>query len=242
MKDVGAVLLDVEGTTTPVEFVHQLLFPYARARVQEFLERHGAEPDVRADIAMLRAEHDAEPPGPQTPPPWRDDSQSLAAYVHWLMDRDRKSTGLKSLQGKIWEAGYRTGDLRGQVYADVAPALARWQGQARDIAIFSSGSVQAQQCLFAKSTAGDLSPFLRAYFDTTTGPKTAAQSYERIAAALERAPTQVLFLSDVVAELDAARQAGLHTRLCLRPPAPVPPRSAHPVIRTLDQVLPDHGR
>ena len=158
------------------------------------------------------------------------------------MDRDRKSTGLKSLQGKIWEAGYRTGDVRGQVYADVAPALARWQGQGRDIAIFSSGSVQAQQCLFANSTAGDLSPFIRAYFDTTTGPKTAAQSYQRIAAALERPPAQVLFLSDVAAELDAARQAGLHTRLCMRPPAPAPPSSGHPVIRTFDEVLVDDAR
>jgi enolase-phosphatase E1 len=210
--------------------------------VQEFLERHAAEPAVRADIAMLHAEHAAELAGPQTPPRWRDDTQSLVAYVHWLMDRDRKSTGLKSLQGKIWEAGYRTGDVRGQVYADVAPALARWHGQGRDVAIFSSGSVQAQQSLFANSTAGDLGPFIRAYFDTTTGPKTAATSYERIAAALQRPPAHVLFLSDVAAELDAARQAGLHTRLCLRPPAPVPPITAHPVIRTFDEVLADDAR
>jgi enolase-phosphatase E1 len=219
-----------------------LLFPYARARVQEFLERHGAEPDVRADLAALQAEHAAEPPGPHAPPSWRDDTQSVVAYVHWLMDRDRKSTGLKSLQGKVWEAAYRAGDVRGQVYADVAPALARWQKHGRDIAIFSSGSVQAQQSLFANSTAGDLRPFIRAYFDTTTGPKTAAQSYERIAEALERSPAQVLFLSDVTAELDAARQAGLHTRLCVRPPAPLPTRSGHPVIRTFDEVLADDAR
>ena len=218
------------------------MFPYARARVQEFIERHGAEPDVRADLTALYAEHVAEPPGPQLPPPWRDDTQSVVAYVHWLMDRDRKSTGLKSLQGKIWEAGYRAGDVRGQVYADVAPALARWQGHGRDIAIFSSGSVQAQQCLFANSTAGDLRPFIRAYFDTTTGPKTAPQSYERIAEGLEQLPAQVLFLSDMAAELDAARLAGLHTRLCVRPPAPVPPSSGHPVIRTFDEVLTDDAR
>jgi enolase-phosphatase E1 len=210
--------------------------------VQEFLERHGAEPDVRADVAALHAEHAAEPPGPPAPPPWRDDTRSVVAYVHWLMDRDRKSTGLKSLQGKIWEAAYRTGDVRGQVYTDVAPALARWQGHGRDIAIFSSGSVQAQQSLFAHSTAGDLRPFIRAYFDTTTGPKSAAQSYERIAAALGRSPSQLLFLSDVTAELDAARQAGLHTRLCVRPPAPLPTSSGHPVIRTFDEVLADDAR
>jgi enolase-phosphatase E1 len=210
--------------------------------VQEFLERHGAEPDVRADLATLHAEHAAEPPGPHAPPPWRDDTQSVVAYLHWLMDRDRKSTGLKSLQGKIWEAAYRTGDVRGQVYADVAPALARWRGHGRDIAIFSSGSVQAQRCLFANSTAGDLRPFIRAYFDTTTGPKTAAQSYAQIAEGLERLPAQLLFLSDVTAELDAARQAGLHTRLCVRPPASVPASSGHPVIRTFDEVLADDAR
>jgi len=212
--------------------------------VGAFLERHGAEPDVRADVAALHAEHAAEPPPPghPAPPPWRDDIASVVAYVHWLMDRDRKSTGLKSLQGKIWDAAYRAGDVRGQVYADVAPALARWQGHGRDIAIFSSGSVQAQQGLFAHSTAGDLRPFIRAYFDTTTGPKTAGRSYERIAAALERSPAQVLFLSDVGAELDAARGAGLHTRLCVRPPAPVPPTSGHPVIRTFDEVLGDDAR
>ena len=210
--------------------------------MEEFLARHGAEPGVRADLARLRAEHAAEPLGPPAPPPWRDDSASVVAYVHWMMDRDRKSTGLKSLQGKIWEAGYRAGELHGQVYADVLPAFARWKEHGRDIAVFSSGSVHAQQCLFANSTAGDLTPFIRAYFDTTTGPKTAAQSYQRIAAALERSPSEVLFLSDVGAELDAARLADLRTALCVRSPAAEPPGGGHPVIRTFDQVFPDNAR
>jgi len=204
--------------------------------VQEFLASHGAEPLVQADLARLRAGHAAEPPGPPAPPPWRDDVASVVAYVHWLMDRDRKSTGLKSLQGKIWEAGYRAGELRGQVYADVLPAFDRWTKQGRDIAVFSSGSVQAQQCLFGHSTAGDLTPFIRAYFDTTTGAKTAADSYARIAAAVERSPSEVLFLSDVSAELDAARRAGLQTALCVRSPEAVPSGGGHPVIRTFDQV------
>ncbi len=206
--------------------------------MRDFLERHGAEPDVGADVARLRAEHAAEPPGPPSPPPLRDDTASLVAYVHWLMDRDRKSTGLKSLQGRIWEAGYQAGELRGQVYADVAPAFARWKGQGRDIAIFSSGSVQAQRCLFAHSSAGDLTPFIRAYFDTTTGPKTAAQSYERIAAALQRAPRAVLFLSDVRAELDAARAAGLETALCVRSRDTDSSPGGHPVLHTFDEALP----
>jgi len=201
--------------------------------MREFLERHAADPEVRADLARLRAEHAAESDAP--PPPWRDDVASVVAYVEWLMDRDRKSTGLKSLQGKIWEAGYRAGELRGQVYPDVPRAFARWASQGRDIAIFSSGSAQAQRCLFAHSTAGDLSPFIRAYFDTTTGPKTAPESYRRIAAALERPPREVLFVSDVAAELDAARLAGMRSALSVRGPEAGGPPLDHPVIHGLDE-------
>ena len=227
---LSAILLDIEGTTTPIEFVHTTLFSYARARVQEFLERHESDPDVQADIALLRAEHAAETPAPNPP------MASISAYVHWLMDRDRKSTGLKSLQGKIWEEGFRAGDLQGEVFPDVAPALARWRDQGKEIAIFSSGSVRAQRNLFAHSTAGDLTTFIRAYFDTTTGLKIAVQSYVRIAAALNRAPSDVLFLSDVVAELDGAQAAGMRTALCVRGPDTALPAGAHQVIRTFDDV------
>lgn len=208
-----------------------MLFPYARARVRGFLEEHAADPDVRADVARLREEYAAEAPNQLGLPPW-----SVVEYVYWLMDRDRKSTGLKSLQGRIWEAGYRAGDFRGPVYPDVPAALARWRGQGRDIAIFSSGSVPAQQCLFASSTAGDLTPFIRAYFDTTTGPKTEARSYERIAAALERSPSEILFLSDVSAELDAARIAGMRTALCARTGEEAASAGGHSIVRTFDEV------
>lgn len=203
--------------------------------MRDFLEEHSADPDVQADIARLREEYAAESPKQSGLPTW-----SVVEYVYWLMDRDRKSTGLKSLQGKIWEDGYRAGELRGraEVYPDVAPALARWQAQGRDIAIFSSGSVQAQRNLFTSTTAGDLSSFLCGYFDTTTGPKTAAKSYARIAATLEHSPSEILFLSDVSAELDAARQAGMATALCVRPPAAVPASTIHPVIGTFDEVFP----
>ena len=220
--------MDIEGTTTPIEFVHNTLFPYARERVQEFLERHAADPDVEADIALLRAEHEAE----TAPPPMA----SVAAYVRWLIDGDRKSTGLKSLQGKIWAEGYRAGGLRGEVYPDVAPALERWQRQGIDVAIFSSGSVQAQRDLFRTTTAGDLSRFIRANFDTTTGPKGVAQSYARIAAALERSPSEMLFVSDVGAELDAAQAAGMRTAVCVRTPASPPATGGHPVIRRFDEI------
>ena len=221
---VRAILLDIEGTTTPIEFVHTMLFGYARARVQEFLERHEADPDVQADIALLRAEHAAESPNPPM--------ASVSAYVRWLIDHDRKSTGLKSLQGKIWHEGYRAGEVAGEVYPDVAPALRRWQEGRIDVAIFSSGSIQAQRDLFGHSTSGDLTPFIRAYFDTTTGPKSAPPSYSSIAAELGHPPAAIVFVSDVAAELDAAHATGMVTALCVRGlEAPASP--GHRVVHTL---------
>ena len=151
------------------------------------------------------------------------------------MDRDRKSTGLKSLQGRIWEGGFRAGALRAHVYPDVRPALERWRGQGRRVAIFSSGSVLAQRLLFAHTTEGDLTPMIDGYFDTTTGPKREAASYARIAAALGAPPAAVMFVSDVAAELDAARAAGLRTALCVREAA-VPPASDHPVLRSFGEL------
>jgi enolase-phosphatase E1 len=154
------------------------------------------------------------------------------------MDRDRKSTGLKSLQGKIWEEGYRSRELRSEVYPDVPPALERWRRRGVDIAIYSSGSVQAQRSLFSNASVGDLGGFISGYFDTTTGPKTAPDSYTRIAAALHRSSSEVLFVSDVAAELDAARTAGMRTALCMRTPGRAPSTSVHPVIHGFDQLAP----
>jgi enolase-phosphatase E1 len=237
-----AILLDIEGTTTPVEFVYRTLFTFARRHVREFLGVHWTNREVRADIAALRREHAAEAGDEPEPRLWQTASpeaelEATVAYVQWLMDRDRKSTGLKSLQGKVWEAGYRRGELRGEVYEDVPRAFARWTKQQKILAIFSSGSVLAQQLLFAHSTAGDLTPFLRAYFDTAMGAKREAESYQRIAAALRIEPPEILFLSDVSAELDAARLAGLQTALCVRAEQ-MPPAGAHPLIRTFDEVFP----
>jgi enolase-phosphatase E1 len=160
----------------------------------------------------------------------------VVAYVHWLMDRDRKSTGLKSLQGKIWEEGYQAGELESEVYPDVPQALERWCREGKDIAIFSSGSVQAQQSLFRSTRAGDLTGWIRAYFDTTTGPKTEPASYARIADELGRPPSSVLFVSDVAEELDAASSAGMQTALCLRKPGAPRTSGSHPVIHTFDQL------
>jgi enolase-phosphatase E1 len=223
------MLLDVEGTTTPLEFVASVLLPYAGQRMAGFLHDQAADPEVKQAVAALRREHAAEA---------EKTDWDAAAYACWLIDRDRKSTPLEALQGRIWEAGFRDGTLRAPVYDDVPPALATWTAAGRRVAIFSSGSVLAQRLLFAHTTAGDLGGHLSAYFDTTTGPKREPQSYTRIAGELRAEPYAVQFLSDVAAELDAAAAAGLLTALCVRPGTPPPPPgSRHPVIRSFDELL-----
>lgn len=239
----SAILLDIEGTTTPVEFVYEVLFPFARLHVREFISRHLPSAVVRADVEALRAEHRADAEAGREPPAWADGSadsqvESATTYVHWLMDQDRKSTALKSLQGKVWERGYLEGRLRGQVYADVPPAFARWRGQRRGIYIFSSGSVLAQKLLFAHTTEGDLTGHIDGYFDTGTGAKTERASYESISAEIGTPAAEVLFVSDVTAELDAARAAGMSTALCVRPGRPAPGPHGHSIVHTFDTLLP----
>ncbi len=239
-----AILLDIEGTTTPLDFVTEVLFPYSRIHAKDFLKRHWSSEVVRTDVAGLRQEHAADWRGGLAPPPLQDSPpetqlESMVAYIHWLIDRDRKSTPLKSLQGKIWGEGYRNGELRSQVFGDVPPALTRWRQRNKEICIFSSGSVLGQKLLFAHTTAGDLTKFLFRYFDTTTGAKTDPESYRRIAADLERPSSEIIFVSDVVAELDAAQSAGLGTLLCVRPGnRPQPDMHRYTVIHTFDELFP----
>ena len=223
---IRSLLLDIECATTPISFVYEVLFPFARRRVETFLHEHGDEEPVAADLRELERLRAAEAAG-----------QSIAEFVRWLMDQDRKDTPLKSLQGKIWEAGYRRSELRGQVFPDVPRAFRRWHAQGRDISIFSSGSVLAQRLLFAHSDAGNLAPFLRAYFDTTIGAKQESASYRCIAEKLDRQPAEILFVSDVVAELDAARAAGLSTILAVRP-GNRPVSQPHPItITSFDELF-----
>jgi enolase-phosphatase E1 len=228
-----AALLDIEGTTTPIQFVTGTLFPFARERFPAFLGQHATDPDVARDLERLREEHLEEAEGAQ-PPAWREDDRlgSATAYLLWLMDRDRKSTALKSLQGRIWETGFRAGTLVGPVYPDVPAALARWSAPGREVCIFSSGSVLAQRLLFGHSSAGDLTRHLAAFFDTATGPKRESESYRRIAALRERATADWLFLSDVSEELDAAREAGMQTALVVRPQGHEPAQASHPIVRS----------
>jgi enolase-phosphatase E1 len=238
---VRAILLDIEGTVTPIAFVHEVLFPYARSHVESYLASHFDNAETKADIERLRQEHAADMDQDLGPPMLIEEStsdqiESMVSYVHWLIERDRKSTGLKSLQGKIWRQGYQDGTLKAPLFADVKPALVRWSRAGLKICIFSSGSAVAQQLFFGHTELGDLTHLIDGYFDTTTGSKTATNSYQRIALAQGRAEEEVLFISDVVAELDAANAAGLRTLLCVRPGNPAQVAGYHQVINNFDEI------
>ena len=237
-----AILLDIEGTTTRIAFVHDVLFPFARVRLGAFLERARDTPAVGLVLTLLVAEHLSDRQRGESPPPLelRDGSPSRASavgYLEWLMDRDRKSPALKDLQGLIREDGYRAGALTGEVFPDVAPAIRRWRAAGIDVAIYSSGSELAQRLLFGSTPEGDLTPLLSGFFDTRVGAKSDAASYARIAAALGHTPADVLFLSDVTAELDAAREAGADTVLVTRPVNSQMMSGLHRVVASFDQVL-----
>ena len=243
-RSIASLLLDIEGTTTPIDFVFKTLFPYARNHAEPFLAASAGDASVADDIAALEFEHAQDVASELDPPPRLERSDtpgaahlaSVAAYVRWLIDRDRKSTGLKALQGRIWERGYRTGELAGQVFPDVAPALARWRARGLDVRIYSSGSVLAQQLLFSTCADGDLTQWLNGYFDTTTGPKRSVESYVRIADVIGVTTLRILFVSDVVAELDAAAAAGMRTALMVRPGNPPSTGTAHPIITSFDDI------
>jgi len=225
-------LLDVEGTVAPISLVYEQLFPYARKRFAEFLKQNGSDAAVHADLALLAEENLADADAPRMD----GGADGAVAYLHWLMDRDRKSTALKSLQGRIWKTGFETGALKGTLFADVPAALERWAKHGRT-AIYSSGSADAQRLLFRYSSFGDLTGRIAAYFDTRTGAKTDSASYVAIAAAMGVEPAQVMFLSDVVRELDPAREAGLATRLVVRAGnAPVAEGHGHAVIDSFDDI------
>jgi len=221
-----AILVDIEGTTTPIAFVHEILFPFAEARLGESCARGGSSPGIGGALRLLRDEYEGErrDGGPELPP-FGDGSP----YARHLMQLDRKSTGLKALQGIIWDEGYRSGALEAQVFADVPQAFDRWRAAGIRLRVFSSGSVLAQKLLFAHTDHGDLTAYFEGYHDTTTGPKKEARSYVAISDAFSLPAGEVLYLSDVVVELDAAGEAGMRTGLVDRPGNHPQPPSDHPV-------------
>jgi enolase-phosphatase E1 len=241
---VRIILLDIEGTTTPIEFVAQVLFPYAGRKLESFLRENLHDPQIQSLIRGLRAQHREDERQGLQPPAWAEKSvaaelETAIAYSRWLMRNDSKCTALKSLQGKILQEGYARGELRGQLYPDVPRAFERWRRQRREICIYSSGSVLAQRLLFQTTTFGDLTGYIRDFFDTRIGNKSDGESYKRIAALLDRAPRELLFLSDAGKEVEAARAAGLLTGLCDRSGKIGEGKLGSAVIHTFDEVFPD---
>lgn len=215
-----AILTDIEGTTSSIGFVKDVLFPYARKHLPAFIRAHAAEPDVRQ--CLDETARDAGVPG--------DDVDALIRVLtHWI-DTDRKATPLKALQGMIWKDGYESGAYRAHVYPEVAAQLRRWTDAGLPLYVYSSGSVPAQKLLFGHSEAGDLTPFFSGYFDTRIGHKREMASYHAIAEVVGMPAEVILFLSDVEAELDAAREAGMQTTLLCRPPLSCPADSSHPCV------------
>lgn len=212
---IKAILLDIEGTTTPIDFVHKTLFPFAKAKIGEYVETHLDE--IQTEIEQLKSEYRKDFTDQIYGRDFRADSpESVANYLKFLIEVDRKSTPLKSLQGKIWQAGYESGELESEMFDDVPRAFERWKEQGKQIAIYSSGSVLAQKLIFKYSNFGDLSGFISDYFDTNIGGKKETESYVKIAFALNHPPKRVAFISDVSAELDAAHTAGMQTVLSVR--------------------------
>jgi enolase-phosphatase E1 len=206
VRSVSAILLDIEGTTSDKRFVAETLFPYARARIKAFVDAHARDGEVAAAVSFMRAKLG------------RTDAtaEEIGTELERWIDEDRKEEPLKSLQGLIWKAGYDSGKLIAHIYADVPNALERWQGAAKRIAIFSSGSVAAQKLLFAHTELGDLTRYFSGYFDLSTGPKSEAASYVKIAKALDHAPSDIHFYSDAPREVEAALAAELIATLVER--------------------------
>jgi enolase-phosphatase E1 len=219
-----AILTDIEGTTSSIAFVHLVLFPYARARLADYVTAHAAR------LAPLLDEVRALAGDPAL------GTQGCIAQLLAWQDEDAKIGPLKQIQGMIWAQGYAQGTLKGHVYGDAVAGLRRWHAMGLVLAVYSSGSVAAQKLLFGQSDFGDLTPLFSGWFDTAVGGKREVASYRAIAAALGLAPGEILFLSDMAAELDAAGAAGFQVTLLARGDTPAP--AGHPLVTTFDTILP----
>jgi enolase-phosphatase E1 len=228
MIEIRAIVTDIEGTTSSIDFVRDVLFPYARKRLPAFVETHGNQPEVQHWLHEAAREAGLVEAGRQ---------DIIELLLQWI-DQDRKSTALKALQGMIWKDGYAAGDYRAHMYPEVAARLRDWRADGLRLYVYSSGSVPAQKLFFHYSEAGDLTPLFAGYFDTETGPKREAESYRRIAEAIGEQPPHLLFLSDIVEELDAAQAAGFQTGWLVREPQALPDSPGHPVFRDFNAITP----
>lgn len=228
MTTIRAIVTDIEGTTSSIDFVKDVLFPYARKRLPAFVETHADRPEVQHWLHEAAKEAGIIEASRQ---------EIIELLLGWI-DQDRKSTALKALQGMIWKEGYEAGEYRAHVYPEVSARLHAWRADGLHLYVYSSGSVPAQRLFFRYSDAGDLTPLFAGYFDTETGPKRESASYTKIAEALGERPEHILFLSDIVEELDAARAAGLQTGWLLRPPQIMPAEPRHPAYVDFDAIEP----
>uniref|UniRef100_J3KVK2 Enolase-phosphatase E1 n=2 Tax=Oryza brachyantha TaxID=4533 RepID=J3KVK2_ORYBR len=245
LSPIRRVVLDIEGTTTPISFVADVLFPYARDNVRSHLAAtYGSSEETRADVALLRAQVEedlAQGVDGAVPIPADGEGvavvvEALAVNVEAMIRADRKVTALKQLQGRIWRRGFHSGELRSEVYDDAAEALRRWRAKAY---IYSSGSREAQRLIFANTAAhGDIRDHLCGFFDTTIGPKREVSSYYEIWQTLGTdRPSQILFLTDVYQEATAAKAAGLEVLISIRPGnAPLPDNHGFPTITSFAQI------
>lgn len=223
---ITTILTDIEGTTSSISFVKDVLFPYARERLPAFVVTHTDNPDVQHWL------HDAAKEAGLVS---ATQQEIIDLLLSWI-DADRKSTALKALQGMIWEEGYASGEFRAHIYPDAASQLREWHASGKHLYVYSSGSVPAQKLLFEHTEAGDLTRFFSGYFDTEIGAKRDADSYRRITVAIGSPASEILFLSDIVEELDAARAAGMQTTLLARAPALCDTVSSHPCVATFDAI------
>ena len=223
---VEAILTDIEGTTSSIAFVKDVLFPYSRERLPAFVETHADEPEVQRSLRETAREAVLAE---------NDRRAVVGTLLRWI-DEDRKTTPLKTLQGMIWRDGYERGAYRAHLYPEVATKLREWKAQGLRLYVYSSGSVQAQKLFFSHSTAGDLLPLFDGFFDSEIGSKRERGSYLRIAQAIGTAPDRILFLSDIEAELDAARGAGMRTTQICRPPEQCSRDATHPCVTDFDAV------
>ncbi len=231
IENVRFILLDIEGTTTDIHFVHQVLFPYSAERLAVFVQKHINQPEVRHALEQVKATVQDEASDEER----RDisDQEVIQTLLRWIQ-MDRKHGALKALQGMIWKEGFETGVYQGHVYKDVPGCLKQWTQQGLGLGIYSSGSVQAQKLLFGHSVAGDLTPYFSHYFDTQVGGKKEVASYQNIAKQLQLPPEHILFLSDVEAELDAAFEAGFQVVQSLRDHQPA--TGKHPAVTQFNQI------
>lgn len=200
--------MDIEGTTTPIDFVYNTLFPFARKRMNAYVSKELNKSDLKLLESEYKSDNSPSKPEWNLPP---------VDYLLWLMDHDRKSPALKCIQGKIWKDGYQNGSLKGELFADVLPAIKRWKALGIKVAIYSSGSVLAQKLLFKHSQNGDISGLIDGYFDTGVGSKKQLESYIEIAKRLIVSTGEILFISDSAQECEAAAKAGCEVRYSVRP-------------------------